>query len=74
MFATLFDGITHHYPEGLWFCHQAQVEGLKSAAQWHDSGRNIPEADDARADPPTGGAAARAGFPPIALISMRFRR
>jgi len=49
MFATLFDGITRHSPEGLWFRRQAQVEGFKAAAQWRDSGRDIPEADEARA-------------------------
>ena len=49
MFATVFDGITRHNPEGLWFRRQAQVEGFKSAVEWRDSGRPIPEADEARA-------------------------
>ncbi len=49
MFATLFDGITRHNPEGLWFRRQAQAEGFKSAVQWRDSGRPIPEGDEARA-------------------------
>jgi enoyl-CoA hydratase len=49
MFATLFDGITRHNPEGLWFRRYAQVEGFKAAVQWRDSGRPIPEADEARA-------------------------
>ena len=49
MFATLFDGITRHNPEGLWFRRQAQVHGYKSAVQWRDSGRPIPEGDEARA-------------------------
>jgi enoyl-CoA hydratase len=49
MFATLFDGITRHNPEGLWFRRQAQVEGFKAAVQWRDSGRAIPEGDEARA-------------------------
>ena len=49
MFATLFDGITRHNPEGMWFRRQAQVEGFKSAVQWRDSGRPIPEGDEARA-------------------------
>lgn len=49
MFATIFDGITRHNPEGLWFRRQAQAEGFKSAVQWRDSGRPIPEADEARA-------------------------
>jgi enoyl-CoA hydratase len=49
MFATLFDGITRHNPEGLWFRRQAQAHGFKSAVQWRDSGRAIPEGDEARA-------------------------
>ena len=49
MFATVFDGITRHNPEGLWFRRQAEVEGFKSAVEWRDSGRPIPEADEARA-------------------------
>ena len=49
MFATLFDGITRHNPEGLWFRRFAQAEGFKAAVQWRDSGRDIPEADEARA-------------------------
>jgi len=49
MFATIFDGISRHNPEGLWFRRYAQVEGHKAAVQWRDSGRAIPEGDDARA-------------------------
>jgi len=49
MFATLFDGITRHNPEGLWFRRQAQAHGFKSAVEWRDSGRAIPEGDEARA-------------------------
>src|SRR5689334_1791361 len=49
MFATLFDGISRHNPEGRWFRRQSQVEGYKSAVAWRDSGRPIPEGDDARA-------------------------
>ena len=49
MFATVFDGITRHNPEGVWFRRQAQAEGFKSAVQWRDSGRPIPEGDEARA-------------------------
>ena len=48
MFATLFDGVTRHNPEGLWFRRHAQVHGFKSAVQWRDSGRAIPEGDEAR--------------------------
>jgi enoyl-CoA hydratase len=47
--ATVFDGITRHDPEGLWFRRQAQVHGYKDAVRWRDSGEPIPEADDARA-------------------------
>ena len=46
--ATLFDGITRHNPEGLWFRRHAQTEGFKSAVAWRDSGRPIPEGDEAR--------------------------
>ncbi len=46
--ATLFDGITRHNPEGLWFRRYAQAEGFKAAVQWRDSGKPIPEADEAR--------------------------
>lgn len=46
--ATVFDGITRHNPEGLWFRRYAQAEGFKAAVQWRDSGRAIPEGDEAR--------------------------
>jgi enoyl-CoA hydratase len=46
--ATLFDGITRHNPEGLWFRRYAQAEGFKAAVSWRDSGQAIPEGDDAR--------------------------
>ncbi|MDP1648787.1 MAG: crotonase/enoyl-CoA hydratase family protein [Rubrivivax sp.] len=49
MMATLFDGITRHDPEGLWFRRYAQENGFKAAVQWRDSGRAIPEGDEARA-------------------------
>ncbi|MEO7010126.1 MAG: crotonase/enoyl-CoA hydratase family protein [Caldimonas sp.] len=49
MLATVFDGITRHNPEGMWFRRQAQVEGFKNAVEWRDSGRPIPEGDEARA-------------------------
>ncbi|NDZ18977.1 enoyl-CoA hydratase [Variovorax sp. WS11] len=48
MFATIFDGITRHNPEGLWFRRYAQQEGFKSAVEWRDSGRPIPEGSEAR--------------------------
>lgn len=47
--ATVFDGITRHNPEGLWFRRYAQQHGFKAAVQWRDSGRPIPEGDEARA-------------------------
>ena len=49
MFATLFDGITRHNPEGLWFRRYAQVHGFKDAVAGRDGGQPIPEGDDARA-------------------------
>lgn len=48
MLATLFDGITRHNPEGVWFRRYAQTEGFKAAVQWRDSGKPIPEGDEAR--------------------------
>ena len=48
MLATLFDGITRHNPEGLWFRRYAQEAGFKAAVEWRDSGRPIPEGDEAR--------------------------
>jgi enoyl-CoA hydratase len=48
MMATMFDGITRHSPEGLWFRRYAQENGFKAAVQWRDSGQPIPEGDEAR--------------------------
>ena len=48
MMATVFDGVTRHNPEGLWFRRYAQQEGFKAAVQWRDSGKPIPEGDEAR--------------------------
>lgn len=51
MFATLFDGITRHSPEGLWFKRYAEKHGFPAAAEWRDSGRPLPEmqpGDDGR--------------------------
>ena len=42
MFATLFDGITRHSPEGLWFKGYAEKAGFHKAVAWRDSGRPIP--------------------------------
>ena len=49
MFATVFDGITRHNPEGLWFRRYAQANGFKQAVAWRDSGRPIPEGGEAQA-------------------------
>ena len=49
MMATVFDGITRHNPEGLWFRRYAQENGFKAAVQWRDGGAPIPEGDEARA-------------------------
>jgi len=43
MFATIFDGITRHSPEGLWFKRYAEEHGFQAATEWRDSGRPIPE-------------------------------
>ena len=48
MLANVFDGITRHNPEGLWFRRYAQQQGFKAAVEWRDSGRPIPEGDEAR--------------------------
>ncbi len=42
MFATLFDGITRHSPEGLWFKRYAEAQGFHAAVKWRDSGKPIP--------------------------------
>ncbi len=41
MIATLFDGITRHSPEGVWFKQRAQDVGFKQAVQERDSGDPI---------------------------------
>lgn len=46
--ATVFDGISRHNPEGLWFRRYAQRHGFKAAIEWRDSGRPIPEGNEAR--------------------------
>lgn len=48
MMATVFDGITRHNPEGVWFRRYSQEAGFKAAIEWRDSGRHIPEGDEAR--------------------------
>lgn len=42
MMATLFDGITRHSPEGVWFKDYAAKHGFHAAVQWRDSGKAIP--------------------------------
>jgi enoyl-CoA hydratase len=42
MLATLFDGITRHTPEGVWFKEYAQKHGFHAAVKWRDSGKAIP--------------------------------
>jgi enoyl-CoA hydratase len=43
MFATVFDGITRHSPEGLWFKRYAERYGFPAAVEWRDSGRPLPD-------------------------------
>jgi len=43
MFATVFDGITRHSPEGLWFKRYAERFGFAAAVEWRDSGRPLPD-------------------------------
>lgn len=45
MIATIFDGITRHSPEGIWFKHRAEEVGFHEAVRERDSGEPIaPEA------------------------------
>jgi enoyl-CoA hydratase len=46
MIATLFDGITRHSPEGMWFKDYAEKHGFHAAVEWRDSGRPIPEGNE----------------------------
>ncbi len=48
MIATVFDGITRHNPEGVWFRAHAEKHGFHAAVEWRDSGRPIPEGEEAR--------------------------
>ena len=43
MFATLFDGIARHSPEGVWFKRLAEEKGFKEAVRQRDSGEPIAE-------------------------------
>jgi enoyl-CoA hydratase len=42
MIATIFDGITRHSPEGVWFKKRAEEVGFKQAVAELDSGDPIP--------------------------------
>ncbi|MDJ0959068.1 MAG: crotonase/enoyl-CoA hydratase family protein [Acidimicrobiia bacterium] len=41
MVATLFDGITRHSPEGMWFKERAEAVGFQQAVRERDSGEPI---------------------------------
>jgi enoyl-CoA hydratase/carnithine racemase len=47
--ATVFDGIARHSPEGVWFQQYAEVHGFHDAVEWRDSGRPIPDGNEAHA-------------------------
>jgi enoyl-CoA hydratase len=40
--ATIFDGMTRHSPEGIWFKQRAEEAGFHQAVQERDSGEPIP--------------------------------
>ena len=42
MIATIFDGITRHSPEGIWFKQRVEEVGFKQAVAERDSGAPIP--------------------------------
>jgi enoyl-CoA hydratase len=48
MIATLFDGITRHTPEGMWFKRYAEAHGFHAAVEWRDGGKPIPEGREGR--------------------------
>jgi enoyl-CoA hydratase len=43
MFASLFDGIARHSPEGVWFKQRAEEKGFKDAVRERDSGEPIAQ-------------------------------
>jgi enoyl-CoA hydratase len=43
MLATLFDGITRHSPEGMWFKERSQEVGFQQAVAERDSGDPIAD-------------------------------
>jgi enoyl-CoA hydratase/carnithine racemase len=49
MIATFFDGMARHTPEGMWFKRQAEARGFHAAVEERDSGRPLPDGDEARA-------------------------
>jgi enoyl-CoA hydratase len=54
-FATLFDGITRHSPEGVWFKRRAEEAGFRQAVKERDGGEPIAP-DVSRRLSPFGGA------------------
>lgn len=40
--ATLFDGMTRHSPEGIWFKRRTEEAGFHQAVRERDSGELIP--------------------------------
>jgi enoyl-CoA hydratase len=78
MFATLFDGITRHSPEGLWFKRYAETHGFAAAVEWRDSGRALPalapgDLGDAHMAPPAGAGGARSKWARAATARRRKR-
>ncbi len=51
MVATVFDGITRHSPQGVWFREYAAKHGFHAAVEWRDSGKPIPGVHDAPDEP-----------------------
>ena len=43
MFATFFDGVARHSPEGMWFKQRAEEAGFAEAVKERDGGANIAE-------------------------------
>jgi len=41
LIATLFDGITRHSPDGVWFKEYAERYGFQKAVQWRDGDKPI---------------------------------
>lgn len=46
MLATVFDGITRHTPEGLWFKRLCESAGFHEAVSLRDSGQSLPDGKD----------------------------